>query len=107
MSALSPIPALPLEAPDLRPMPRTTAGGGADQARKTGLEFEEMFLAQMLQPMFDALPTDGVFGGGTGERMFRSFQVNEYAKAITKTGGIGIANSVARHIISMQEKSNG
>ena len=107
MSALSPIPALPLETPDLRAMPRTTAGSSAAQARKTGLEFEEMFLAQMLQPMFDALPTDGAFGGGTGERMFRSFQVNEYAKAITKSGGIGIADSVARHIITMQEKSNG
>lgn len=106
MSALSPMPALTLEAPDLRPMPHM-AGGGAAQARKTGLEFEEMFLAQMLQPIFDALPTDGMFGGGTGERMFRSFQVNEYAKAITKTGGIGIADSVARHIITMQENSNG
>jgi Rod binding domain-containing protein len=106
MSALSPMPALPIETPDLRSMPRTTAGG-ADRARKTGVEFEEMFLAQMLQPMFDALPTDGAFGGGTGERMFRSFQVNEYAKAITKSGGIGIADAVTRHIITMQEKSNG
>jgi Rod binding domain-containing protein len=106
MNALSPMPALPIETPDLRTMPRMAAGG-ADRARKAGLEFEEMFLAQMLQPMFDALPTDGVFGGGTGELMFRSFQVNEYAKAITKAGGIGIADSVARHIIMMQEKSNG
>jgi hypothetical protein len=48
-----------------------------------------------------------MFGGGTGERMFRSFQVDEYAKAIAKTGGIGIADSIARHIITMQEKSNG
>jgi Rod binding domain-containing protein len=107
MSALSPLPAMPFETPDLRPMRRAMTGGGAEQARKTGIEFEEMFLAQMLQPMFDALPTDGAFGGGSGERMFRSFQVNEYAKAITKTGGIGIADAVTRHIISMQEKSNG
>jgi peptidoglycan hydrolase FlgJ len=106
MSALAALPALSLDAPELRPMPRATAGTAA-QAQKLGVEFEEMFLAQMLQPIFDALPTDGMFGGGTGERMFRSFQVNEYAKAITKTGGIGIADSVARHIITMQEKING
>ena len=107
MSAASSIPTLPAELPELRAVPRAQAGGGAEQARKIGAEFEEMFLAQMLQPMFDALPTDGMFGGGTGERLFRSFQVNEYAKAIAKTGGIGIADSVARHIIAMQEKSNG
>jgi flagellar protein FlgJ len=106
MSALSPVPSMPMDAPELRAMPRAMANTAA-QAQKVGLEFEQMFLAQMLQPMFDALPTDGMFGGGTGERMFRSFQVDEYAKAITKTGGIGIADSVARHIITMQEKSNG
>jgi peptidoglycan hydrolase FlgJ len=102
--------ALGLSAPavqgiDLRGTPR--AAGGLDQARKVGAEFEQMFIAQMLQPIFDAMPTDGPFGGGGGERMFRSFQVDEYAKSITRSGGIGIADAVARHIIAMQEKSNG
>ena len=106
MNALSPLPALSIDPPALRSLPRTMPGD-ATQARKLGVEFEQMFLAQMLQPIFDALPTDGMFGGGTGERMFRSFQVDEYAKAIAKTGGIGIADSIARHIITMQEKSNG
>jgi Rod binding domain-containing protein len=103
--------ALALSAPsvdglDLRAAPRTP-NGGVEQARKVGSEFEQMFIAQMLQPIFDAMPTDGMFGGGTGEKMFRSFQVDEYAKAITRTGGIGIADAVARHIISLQEKSHG
>jgi Rod binding domain-containing protein len=106
MSALSPLPGLSQDAPQTRALPRGTAIN-AEHARKLGVEFEQMFLAQMLQPVFDAMPTDGMFGGGTGERMFRSFQVDEYAKAITRTGGIGIADSVARHIITMQEKSNG
>jgi peptidoglycan hydrolase FlgJ len=106
MSSLSALPPPSLETMELRPLPRATAGS-AEQARKTGTEFEEMFLAQMLQPVFDAMPTDGMFGGGTGERMFRSFQVNEYAKAITQSGGIGIADAVARHIITLQEKNNG
>jgi Rod binding domain-containing protein len=102
--------ALGLSAPsaqgmDLRGAPR--AAGGVEQARKVGAEFEQMFIAQMLQPIFDAMPSDGLFGGGQGERMFRSFQVDEYAKAVTRSGGIGIADAVARHIISMQEKSNG
>jgi Rod binding domain-containing protein len=106
MSMLGALSSPSLEAIELRSTPRPTAGS-ADQARKTGQEFEEMFIAQMLQPMFDALPTDGMFGGGAGERLFRSFQVNEYAKAITRTGGIGIADAVTRHLITLQEKSNG
>jgi flagellar protein FlgJ len=106
MSTLNALSSPSLDAIELRSTPHPTAGG-ANQARKTGQEFEEMFIAQMLQPMFDALPTDGMFGGGAGERLFRSFQVNEYAKAITRTGGIGIADSVTRHLITLQEKSNG
>ena len=106
MSTLGALSSPAIDGLELRTLPRA-ASGGADRARKTGVEFEEMFLAQMLQPMFDALPSDGMFGGGAGERLFRSFQVNEYAKAMTRTGGIGIADAVARHIISMQEKSNG
>lgn len=105
MSALG-LSAPSIEGLDLRATPRVP-NGGAEQARKVGAEFEQMFIAQMLQPIFDALPTDGMFGGGAGERMFRSFQVDEYAKAITRTGGIGIADAVARHIISLQEKSHG
>jgi Rod binding domain-containing protein len=106
MSMLGALSSPGLDAVELRSTPRPTPGG-AGQARKTGLEFEEMFIAQMLQPMFDALPTDGMFGGGAGERLFRSFQVNEYAKAITRTGGIGIADAVTRHLITLQEKSHG
>jgi Rod binding domain-containing protein len=106
MSSIAALSSPALDALELRTTPRTAAGS-AEQARKTGTEFEEMFLAQMLQPIFDAMPTDGMFGGGAGERLFRSFQVNEYAKAITRTGGIGIADAVARHIITLQEKSNG
>ncbi len=104
LAALSP-PAL--DTLELRALPRTGGTMTSDQARKTGLEFEQMFLAQMLTPMFDALPTDGAFGGGAGERLFRSFQVDEYAKAITRSGGVGIAESVARHMITLQEMSNG
>ena len=104
MSALG-LSAPSVQGMDLRGTPH--AAGSADQARKVGTEFEQMFIAQMLQPIFDAMPSDGMFGGGAGERMFRSFQVDEYATAITRSGGIGIADAVARHIIAMQEKSNG
>jgi Rod binding domain-containing protein len=107
MTGLGALPSPALGTLELRAMPRAGGAMTAEQARKTGVEFEQMFLAQMLTPMFDALPTDGAFGGGAGERLFRSFQVDEYAKAITRNGGIGIADAVARHMITLQEIDNG
>lgn len=107
MSSLASLPSPDLNALELRALPHAGKAMTAEQARKTGLEFEQMFLAQMLTPMFDALPTDGAFGGGSGERLFRSFQVDEYAKAITRSGGIGIADAVTRQMITLQEMNNG
>jgi Rod binding domain-containing protein len=91
---------------DLRPLPAVRAAT-AEQALKIGREFEEMYLAHMLGPIFETLPTDSVLGGGFGERMFRSLQVTEYAKAIARTGGIGIADAVTREIIRLQETAHG
>ena len=73
-------------------------------AQVAGRKFEAMFISQMLKPMFDTLPTDGMFGGGQGEEMFRSMLVDNYAKDMANHGnGIGIANSVARTLLRAQE----
>lgn len=77
----------------------------ADQARmrETAQAFEATFLAQMLKPMFDSLPTDGPFGGGEGEATWRSFLVDEMAKTTVKAGGVGLADRVMAEMIKMQE----
>lgn len=80
------------------------AGGARDAAaRKTASEFEAMFLTQMLQHMSAGIKTDGPFGGGQGEEMFRSLLNQEYAGALSRRGGIGIADSVYRQILALQE----
>ena len=76
-------------------------------ARHVGEEFEAMFLSQMLSPMFDQIKTDGPFGGGSAEGMYRSFLVDAYAHSMAKAGGIGIADSVQREILRLQEVHNG
>ena len=53
--------------------------------------------------MFATVRTDGPFGGGFSEDMWRSLQVDEYGKAIARSGGIGIADAVLRQILKMQE----
>lgn len=78
-------------------------GGDIRQMRKVANEFESVFISQMLQPMFQNLGAEAPFGGGHGEDVWRSMQVQEYGKAITKAGGIGIADNVMREMIKMQE----
>ncbi|MEE3047676.1 MAG: rod-binding protein [Pseudomonadota bacterium] len=73
------------------------------EARKAGEEFESMFLGQMLSHMFSGIETNEMFGGGHGETMMRSMLVDEYAKEMTRAGGIGIADAVTREILKIQE----
>lgn len=90
-------------------LPPLTAGKaqitGQTQAkiRATAEDFEAVFLTEMLRPAFEQLSTDGLTGGGQGEKIYRSLMVQEYGKAIANTGGIGLADSVYRDILKLQE----
>ena len=84
-------------------MQNLTKGGDLKQMRKVAKDFEAVFISQMLQPMFQDLGAEAPFGGGHGEDVWRSLQVQEYGKAISDAGGIGIADKVMREMIQMQE----
>lgn len=73
-------------------------------AERTGREFEAMFLSQMLQPMFETVETNAMFGGGPGEDAFKGLLVDEYGKMIAKSGGVGIADQVKRQILEFQAR---
>lgn len=73
------------------------------RAKKAGQDFEGVFLSQMLGQMFSGLSTDGMFGGGQGEAMFRSLMIDEYGKKIAAQGGIGIAHQVTAELLKHQE----
>ena len=59
----------------------------------------------MFQSMFKGVKTDETFGGGQGEEMFRSLLVDQYSQEMTKSGGIGLADSVERELLALQEGS--
>jgi peptidoglycan hydrolase FlgJ len=69
-------------------------------------DFEAMFVSQMLQPMFETVGTDPVFGGGHGEEIMRSFLVQEYGKIVAKSGHLGIAAMVKGEMIRSQAANN-
>ena len=73
-----------------------------EEAMRVAQEFEKMFLAEMLQPMFAGIETDGPFGGGNAEEVFRPMLLEKYAEAVSASGGVGIADSVLSEILRMQ-----
>ena len=83
--------------------PVANAGATPSEQRAAAVEFEQFFIAQMLEHMFAGISTDGPFGGGNGESIFRSLLNTEYAKNISRAGGIGIADVVQREILRLQE----
>ncbi len=76
------------------------------KAESTARDFEAVFAAEMLKPMFEDISTDGMFGGGKGEEVFRSLLLDEYGKMIAQTGGIGLAAQVKEQMILMQEQAD-
>ena len=72
-------------------------------AKKAAQDFESFFASQVLQQMFADVKTDGLFGGGHGEEMFRSLLLDAYAKKIGESGSFGIAKMVMKSLIAQQE----
>lgn len=86
--------------------PHTMHAATREQAKKTGQEFEAMFLTQMMQHMFEGTKSDGWFSGGQAEEMFRPMLLEQYGKLMSQHGnGIGISDAVARTLLRSQEVS--
>ena len=86
-----------------RAMGQLQAPMAGDAVRRVAEEFEAVFIAQMMAPMFEGLETDELFGGGPGEDIYRSILVEEYGKSIARAGGIGLSDAIQREILRLQE----
>ncbi len=84
-------------------LPRVNPNAKNGEVRKMAQEYEAFFLSRVLQPMFADIKAAEPFGGGVGEDMWRSLQVDEYGKAIAANGGIGLADGIMREILKLQE----
>jgi len=80
-----------------------TGSTGDKKIRETAEEFEAVFLTQLVEQMFSSLSTDGPFGGGQGEKVFRSMMAQEYGKIMASNGGVGIADDVQKEMLKLQE----
>ncbi len=61
--------------------------------RKAAIDLEASFLSEMLKAA-GLGKTPEAFGGGAGEDQFAGLLVNEQARALAESGGIGLAESI-------------
>src|SRR5262245_8810598 len=99
---ISPASLSPRMLAPLTNSPTLADAAKAGKVKAVAQQFESQFLAQMLGQMFEGVDTNGPFGGGFGEEMFRSLMTDELGKQMTKAGGIGLADTVQREILKMQ-----
>lgn len=88
---------------ETRTLPTMPKTADLNKMREKAQDFEAVFLSQMLKPVFESIDTDGPFGGGQAESMWRSLMVDEYGKSMAKSGGIGLAGAVMSEMLRLQE----
>ena len=99
MTPASSVPSPIVQANVMAPHPTADAG----KARKVSQQFEGVLISEMLNDMFAGVKTDGMFGGGAGEDMFRTLMIDEYGKQIAKQGGLGLSDHITRELLKRQE----
>lgn len=76
------------------------------QAEKSAEDFEAFFLTRMMESMFEGVSTNGMFGGGNAEKIYRSMLLDEYGKEMAKVGGVGVKDWVMRSVLELQEQNS-
>ena len=91
---------------DLTGTPNTSKTQDAGKAKQSAQDFEAFFISKSMESMYEGISTDGYFGGGSAEKIYRSLLLNEYGKAMAKTGTIGVADYVMKTILQAQESQS-
>ena len=73
------------------------------KAMAAARDFEGIFLNSMFQSMETGIDGDGPFGGKGGAGVWRSMLTDQYARQISKAGGVGIAAHVYQSLLAHQE----
>lgn len=78
------------------------------KAWANAVAFEAQFLKTMLEQAYAGLSGEGPLGGaGIGNEAWRSFLLDEQARAMTARGGIGLAAQIYRDTMQAKERGHG
>jgi flagellar protein FlgJ len=99
-----PITQQPVVVGSSRPVHDAKSSGSRTLAEteEAARQFESVFLSKMLEGMSTGL-SGSVLSGGQAEDTWRSFMNDEYAKLISRSGGVGVADAVMKAMIGVQE----
>ena len=105
---MNPVATSPTYAPDPRALAQARAAAAKQQneaaINKVAEDFEAFFAGAYFEQMFSGIQPDPITGGGEGESMFRSLMIQEYGKAVAKQHVLGIADTVKRQLLQLQEQ---
>lgn len=89
--------------------PTVAAAGGRQAIDKSGklyeacVEFEALFIKQMLSAMRKSVQKAGLLDGGMAEDIFEDMLYDEYSKSMARTAGFGLADTVYLHLTTAQQ----
>ena len=73
------------------------------ETSKVAQDFEALFLSQMLQALKpEESDKDSLFSNTESDAIFRGMMMEEYAKKMAESGGIGIASYIERELLGQQ-----
>ncbi len=86
--------------------PARSADDATDPARRAAMreaavEFEAVFIAQMLEHSGVGRAPEA-FGGGAGEDAFRSHLLGEQGRIMARSGGIGLAQEIYEALLKRE-----
>jgi flagellar protein FlgJ len=69
---------------------------------ETCVEFEALFLKQMLSAMRKTVPEGGLLDSGFAGEVFEDMLYDEYAKTMARNAGFGLADTIYQHLSMSQ-----
>jgi Rod binding domain-containing protein len=88
-------------APQKTGAAKAADNGRLTQAKEAAVEFEAIFLSQMLATMTQEL--GGAGGVAGGDDVYRDMFNKEVAKMISRSGGVGVADAILQELLKHQE----
>lgn len=67
-------------------------------AKNAAEQFEAVMLSQSFSQMFKGVKGPSIAGGGQTEKIWQSMMIDEMAKGVAKSGGIGIAERIYKEL---------
>ena len=68
-------------------------------AKKVAREFETLFVGMMIKTMRETVGKDSLTNGGRGEEIYSSLLDQEYARAISESHGLGLAEKLEKELL--------